>query len=343
MRTLTLALAAIATFGCDNDDELRRQNAELQAEIARLRQEQQSSGLTRLESFRVPQPTRQCTLERAKELHPDKVAKIEAEQSKARQEFEAAKQARAKLIAEAKRLPAAPAALGPSPTIEMYDYTHIPGMTVANSFNEDDCNLAELYGENISHTERAADWRVLVANAMKEWNEFSARHEQMPDRNEDFEDFDSGIIVTSYDGVIPGDNLDARKAFADRMVRLLSKGGAPLQWLVGTALRFQPHLDYTATRMRRLYAVTSVNFADLDREVRAAEATASTNELGQKDMPPEYRFDPYGDNHGGYYKGLLLRRWREQELNGRGNGDAYIRNVRKVLKGLAKGMGITLD
>lgn len=345
MRTLILAVTAITLLGC-NDDELRRQNEELRAQVARL---QKANEPTKFESFRVPQTqtawTREtCTLEQAKKLHPDKVAEIEREQAAARAKFEAKKQGLADLVARIKRLPPAPANMGPAPTITTEVFGSIPEMAPFNIFGGVECDLVTNHGEDLHEAHQATDWRFLIANATQEWNEFSQRHIAQPEPTEDAEDFDSGILLTSWDGVVPGGNLDARKAFAERMVRLLAKGGPRLQWVVGLAMRFNPNAGYTVRRMERLLAATGVSFAVLDQQVREAEAVASTNERGQKQLPPEFRFDIYDGSRGGYYKGLLLRRWREHELfHGRGMGNVYIADVRSALLGVARGMGVTLD
>lgn len=347
-----LALMCLAIlFGCDSG--LKTENAALKRQIAELE----------AKLPKEPKPDEmtkeKCTLEYAtehtKKYKPEVYASIQryvAEDEQAYQDRVAAYEMLTMIKQAVDNT--VPEELGAAPKLEI-DFAP-PDAEVYEYFDsvKKTCELG--YGSTAKSAAAAAksrvqvvhvDWNVFAAHVAKGWNAYVlASVGEMRDESAQStaEDRGTGRALVMGENIVPGSVTD-KVRLVNQLVASLKKGGPALQWLVGRALDFKVNTPYFQARLKSIYAASKTNFVELDQGEQKAAGVAAANNV---EIAPEYNFGEIWVTGamvttGQYYKGLLLRRWREHEAEGKGQGDAWIKDFQKVLKGVAAGMKIDLE
>lgn len=346
-----LLVALVCAIGCGREERRFNQpdpaSVELQNSIderAKLARENKELRKKLEAAQQVKKPVeddeRLCTLEYAKAKDPGKLEAITAKWAAAKAEYEKQLAEREKKISEAESLPSDPLPDFPfSPPLNWDISVPSPGMKAI--YGEDKlCHLKEVAQEPFrSFGGTNNHWRMFIREAMDNFQDNDIEDDL------EYDDFRSSVrtIEMLKD---PGEG----RQLADNLLSVLVKSPTSMQWAVGLILRLE-NQDFLKVRLRRLYKASKTDFAKLDADMLTAlgkymkehpEIKVMQNP-GSDVYGPEFDFGPFAQD-GNYYKGLLFRYWRyKEEVQGRGKGDKFIRDLQKTMKEVAKGMKVNLQ
>lgn len=365
MKSTWNTLAIMATLaglaaGCNDAPQpaagrqlLRQANDRIKALEAELAQCQASKAAAPAED------ERQCTDEYAKKVDPAGYQAVLAANKATDAKFDKRVAELEQQIALYESLPQAPASLGDPPT---YDESICETVTDPKARFDHEVKKCFVHAVEGSPRERRAlitDWRLMAVHAAEKWDELAKEsHDGGDDGGAEYEDRYVGNVINWDNGIIPVDSdgpsqLSARRTKAMGWITNLAKGGPALAWVVGRVASLNPSTkEYTAVRLQRLWQAANANIPELSRREQEArdkivaslpKGTVEDAYAVDEKMPKDLIFSGQDKNgHVMYFKGLLIRAYRAKEGTVKGSGDNFLSDLKKVIAGVAKGMGVKL-
>ena len=294
------------------------------------------------------------------------MAWVQTEMKKAQQGVEEAKARATQIAKEAETLPNPTSDLGDAPTVDVYESVWMPALRLCIGY--DTCRtLRRDSTEQIRR--RGTTWTYFARHAFSVWTE---EGESPTGEAGNPKDGWAAHIVRQQmftfhtkEGYIDEEkNIQEAKTFSYKLISLLAENEKMIDWALGLAKKFlSPKARaYTAERLQNAWQALQTDFATLDKQVRAAEegkpekkkrrrhgrnrAEPVVENCAGNKLPLAYDFGLSWKEckRGNYITGILLRRWREQELtNGPGGGDAWMKIARTAVQSVAAGLEIELS